>query len=455
MRSILCILLASAVFLPVEVVSGESLSQQLEPKKASYDSALLQVQGEPLTLSDALDTALQNNPRLAAWGHQVAADEALLQGDEAYPNPELEVDVEDFLGSGEARGVDALQVTASLSQEVQLGGKPGARREVKTARKEISNLEYQIKKQLLMADVATAFLEVLAHERRLANAQEVELLAAETVRAFEYQVEAGRGAPIEVDKAAIVFSLASLAREQAQRARHVGRQRLAAVCGKEQIFFGELVGSLETIAPLLSLDALLERIESSPTVMARAAELRHKKALFELARANRVPDISFSLGYRWMNAAKDSALVAGVAIPLPFVNRNQGPIGAAAELRDKSGKESEHQRIQLVRELIETYHLLAIEQKRATVLRKEIYPRAEATFEAVREGYRIGRFGYLDLLDAQRTLFEIKEQALEALIAYQRTAVQIARIAALPISPDKFTERKMEENQKERTHHDQ
>ena len=441
MKSIVNVLLASAVFFPFEAVSGESSSQQLEPKMASFDSAVLQMQGGPLTLEGALDIALKNNPSLAAWGHQIAADEALLEGDEAYPNPELGVDVEDFLGSGETRGVDALQVTASLSQEVQLGGKPGARREVKKARKEISTLEYQIEKQLLMSDVATAFLDVLAHERRLANAQEVALLAEETVRSFEYQVEAGRGTPIEVDKAAIVFSLASLAKEQAQRARHTARQRLAAVCGKEQIFFGELEGSLETIAPLHSLDALLERIEDSPTVMARVAELRHKKALFELARANRVPDVSLTLGYRWINAAKDSAVVAGVAMPLPFVNRNQGPIGAAAELRDKSGKESEHKRIQLVRELIETHNLLAMEQKRATVLRKEIYPKAEATFEAVKEGHRIGRFGYLDLLDAQRTLFEVKEQALEALIAYQRTAIRIARIAALPISPDMFAEK--------------
>lgn len=394
--------------------------------------------GDSLSLEQALEIARKNNPRVAAWTHRIAADEALLQGDEEYANPQLAVDVEDFLGSGAARGVDSMQVTAALSQEVQLGGKPGARRKAKEARREVSVREFQVEKQNLEAEVATAFLEVLAGQGRLANAREMVALASSTVATFEYQVEAGRAAPMEVNKAKIILSLASLAEEQADRALRAGRQRLATICGEEEIFFGEVEGSLSAIRPLVEFDDLLGGVSDHPAMQLRAAETARYEAMTDLARANRVPDITFSLGYRWINAVEASAVVAGVAMPIPLVNRNQGPIAAAGELEGLAREDSRGKRLDLVTELSETYQLLAMERNRARVLEEDVVPMVKETFNAVEEGYRLGRFGYLDLLDAQRTLFEVKDQALEAMIAYQRTSVHLCRIAALDLPDELF-----------------
>ena len=49
----------------------------------------------------------------------------------------------------------------------------------------------------------------------------------------------------------------------------------------------------------------------------------------ELARAEAVPDMTAGLGYRWFNETDDSALVAGVSIPLPVFDRRQGDVLAA------------------------------------------------------------------------------------------------------------------------------
>lgn len=395
-------------------------------------------EGESLSFERALQVALENSPDLAARRSRLEADESMLLGDEGYGNPELAVDVEDFLGSGAASGVDGLQVTAALSQEVQLGGKPGARRKVKEARKEVSSVELSMEGRALEAEVADAFLEVLAQESRLENAREVVALASQTVEAFELQVEAGRATPMEVDKAQIVLSLARLVEEQAQRALRAGKRGLAAVCGEEEVFFDRLEGDIAGIRPMVDLESIVASLEEHPVALARAAELKARKADRDLARANRVPDITFSLGYRWLNADTSSALVAGAAMPLPLVNRNQGPIAAAESMARMTEEEGRGDRLRLIRDVAETYHILAMERERARVLRDEIFPRVVSTFESVRDGYRLGRFGYLDLLDAQRTLFEVKEQALDAMIAYQRMTVYLSRIAALPIPGGMF-----------------
>lgn len=47
-------------------------------------------------------------------------------------------------------------------------------------------------------------------------------------------------------------------------------------------------------------------------------------------------------------------------------------------------------------------------------LRTNVLPAAQRAFEAATEGYRQGKFGYLEVLDAQRTLFDTRGRYLTA-----------------------------------------
>jgi cobalt-zinc-cadmium efflux system outer membrane protein len=48
-------------------------------------------------------------------------------------------------------------------------------------------------------------------------------------------------------------------------------------------------------------------------------------------------------------------------------------------------------------------------------------------------GYELGRFGFLELLDAQRTLFQNQTLYLQALANYQRLINEIERLIAEPM----------------------
>jgi cobalt-zinc-cadmium efflux system outer membrane protein len=62
-------------------------------------------------------------------------------------------------------------------------------------------------------------------------------------------------------------------------------------------------------------------------------------------------------------------------------------------------------------------------------------PGARSAFGAIEEGYRLGRFGYLDVLDAQRTLVAAEVQHLRALSNVQKAMTQIERLTGVPF-PD-------------------
>ena len=51
------------------------------------------------------------------------------------------------------------------------------------------------------------------------------------------------------------------------------------------------------------------------------------------------------------------------------------------------------------------------------------------------EGYRFGKFGYLDVLDSQKTLFEAKGQYLDALADYHKAVADVERLIGEPLAP--------------------
>jgi len=78
---------------------------------------------DELTLRQALAAALVNNPQLIAfaWENRAREADALQAG--LGPNPELELEIENFGGSGEVAGFQGAETTLALSQLVELGDK--------------------------------------------------------------------------------------------------------------------------------------------------------------------------------------------------------------------------------------------------------------------------------------------------------------------------------------------
>jgi cobalt-zinc-cadmium efflux system outer membrane protein len=68
------------------------------------------------------------------------------------------------------------------------------------------------------------------------------------------------------------------------------------------------------------------------------------------------------------------------------------------------------------------------------MLAGDAVPRAERAFEAFEEGYRLGKFSVLDVLDAQRTLFAVRTQYLRAVERFHTAAAEIERLVGVPPS---------------------
>lgn len=58
----------------------------------------------------------------------------------------------------------------------------------------------------------------------------------------------------------------------------------------------------------------------------------------------------------------------------------------------------------------------------------EVLPGAESTYLAASRGFELGKFSFLEVLDAQRTLFQSKNQYLLAVAESYRASAEIDRL---------------------------
>ena len=182
------------------------------------------------------------------------------------------------------------------------------------------------------------------------------------------------------------------------------------------------------VAEIPDRSKLLADLESSPAVQrANGMRLRTEQEL-RLARAEGVVDPTLSLGVRRDEDADDHALVAEISVPLPLFDRNRGAIAAVRSRLDKAREEENAARLDLERKVVRGWSKLDSAYDEVVSLHDEVIPAAEETFEGIRYGYQAGKFGLLDVLDAEQSLFAAKSLKIDALLAYHRAVLELERL---------------------------
>ena len=136
-----------------------------------------------------------------------------------------------------------------------------------------------------------------------------------------------------------------------------------------------------------------------------------------------------------MRQTNNNAFVFELSIPIQLFDRNQGAIAEARHRLAKAKAEQRAVALKLNAALAGGYTRMANAHSRVTSLKTKILPGARTAFEAVNEGYRFGKFGYLEVLDSQRTWFNARSQFLDALAEYHKAVADVERLTGQAVSP--------------------
>ncbi|MEK6685420.1 MAG: TolC family protein [Pseudomonadota bacterium] len=400
--------------------------------------------GNDLTLRDAVNLALLHNPELAAFSKEMRALEGATLQAGLLRNPELLVNVENpgnvqklqgDINSSESVSKEIVQqlTTIRVSQLIELGGKRAARVSAALLGEELAAKDYESRRVEIIARVANVFTEVLAGQERLRLAEETRQLAQNVVDTVTKRVQAGKVPPIEETRANVGLSTTRIELEQARRDLIAARKRLALLWDSSSPQFNKALGNLEVLIAPPHFQKLEERVLGNPVALRAMKNIEHRKALLEVEQTRRIPNLTLNAGVVHHAMLGGNTAVAGLMVPLPLFDRNQGNIKEAYQRMDKAADEQVATELRLKTELAQSYETMSAVWNEINILRDEILPGAKSAFDVTRRGYELGRFGLLELLDAQRILFQNQLLYVRALANYQRLVNDIERLIAAPI----------------------
>jgi cobalt-zinc-cadmium efflux system outer membrane protein len=394
-----------------------------------------------VALRDALSLALQYNPELAVFSIEVRVAEARTLQAGLRPNPEVNITAEHFAGSGALRGYDSAETTIQIGQLIELGGKRPKRARVASLERDLAGWDYEAKRADVLAETSKSFVDVLAGQERVALSKELLRLAEQTFETVSARVQAGKVSPVEETRAGVALSNSRIEHARAQRSLEAARKKLSAAWGSGAPAFERAVGPLGQVSPIPPADRLTQEIRRNPDIARWDTEMEQRRAAAALQDAIRIPDVTLAAGVRDYRESGDSAFLAGASIPLPLFNRNQGGILESRRRLAKAERESSAAVNRVRASLAETYQTLSTAVSEIDALKTTVIPGAQSAFEAASEGYRQGKFGYLDVLDAQRTLFEARGQYISALATYHKAVADLERaIGKMPESAGQIHE---------------
>jgi cobalt-zinc-cadmium efflux system outer membrane protein len=385
-----------------------------------------------ITLRDALALALQRNPELAAFGKERSATEAAILQAGVLPNPVLGI-AADSLGNTRRAEAGDRAAAIQIGQLIELGGKRAARIRAAEASRDVAAWDYEAKRTEILFRVAQRFVDVLVAQQRNTLAEESLALARQVSDAASKRVQAGKVSPVEETKARLAQASAEVELEQARRDGIAVRQALGALWTDFNPSFEKAVGDLENVLSLPAYEQLAGRVRNNPDLARWSSEIERRGALVDAEKAKAVPDVTVTAGVMRFSQFDDRAYMIGISVPLPLFDRNRGGILEAKRRLDKAADEQRVTESRLLAELARAYHRLAAIRGEMEILGKMLLPGAQSAFDAATKGYQLGKFGFLDVLDAQRTLFQTRTQNLRALADYQRGVSEIERLVGGPL----------------------
>jgi cobalt-zinc-cadmium efflux system outer membrane protein len=379
------------------------------------------VGAQTLSLDAALQTAFANNPDLAAaqWEIDIASGGRQQAG--LIPNPVASWDAEDTRR-------DTRTTTLKLSQTLELGGKRGARIELATRGQDVAALTLEQRRNDLRAEVIDRYYGALRAQERLDLAQRSLALAERGLVVANGRVSAGKASPVEATRAQVQLSEIRLELNRAQMGVSDAYRRLAASTGSAAPDFEAVATQNAAPASLPSAAHLLARLEQTAELRLAELQILQNEASVGLEKAQRIPDLDVSIGSQYDASVRERVNVVGVSMPIPLFNRNQGNVLAATRRADQARDLRNAAELRLRTETRQALDLWQTANTEVRAFNQQILPAAQSAVDSATRGFEMGKFNFLDVLDAQRTLIAARTQYLTATAQATDAWVRIERI---------------------------
>lgn len=373
-----------------------------------------------LTFKQALAIAYRNNPELQAEIDKAQAMRGAFIQSGLYPNPQLTLTGENFGGSGSYSGYESAETTASVTQPIPLGNRLYYQQRATYGDYLASLAQIEVYKATLYINVGTAYVDALYADQWHEVTKKLTRVNEDIVAAIDRRVKAGAGAELDLRLAQVRLGDARIQQQKAGRDTLAQRAKLSRLLGDSLREDRRLVDKgLPDVT--LKWPELIKKLPQSPQLQQLQIQLQAKRATITAVKKAVWPDLNVQVGGRHFEDDGSNAVVASLNAEVPVFNRNQGKILTAEAQYTQTAHMYQGTRLD-VRQNVYTVFLQAQQSRyEADLVTNSLLPLARKSIKLAQEGYKMGRYTYLELSLSLNTLFEEERHYQQAHADFHKT----------------------------------
>lgn len=263
-----------------------------------------------LRLEELEDLAIQNSPTLRQLEWSACKAAGYRQQVSLRPNPNLGYSGQQLAD----QGTD--QHTLFLEREFVTGDKLQWSRRVVNARVRGQLSEVESQRSRILADVRTAYFQLLAARTKEAALAEFTDASRKALELTELRKQAKEGSQIDVLQASTQWNQIRMQQEQARALANGYAAELAALVGIPQINPSEVSGQLAAPGDSIDWDAMLVQLRgTNPEFQVATANLERASANLRRQNVQATPNLTFQIGAGVDNGTESGMINTQVSAP--------------------------------------------------------------------------------------------------------------------------------------------
>lgn len=381
---------------------------------------------EKLSLQEAIDLALRQNPQIVLAQQEIAAAQGRSVLANALPPVEIFSRVSEI-----SFGLAAPdEIELGLSQSFAFPGKRRSRKAVASADRQIAELQLARLRVLLTAEVKKRYYENLLTNENFVSQQFAVQLLDDLQRLLTQRYQSGAASYVDVVRSRIELGRGRSELAAAQQEQLAALSMLNLLLARQSSQLLQLSDSLTFVPLTLPRDSVAVSRQSNLRQIFGTTVDRQRRAL-RLAQLIGRPD--FSLGASFQRVAENPPFTAvrpegetvngfGIeaSISLPLLNR-AAPKGetqiAQAELAVAETRMAYFEQ-QLRRNFEVALAAVAAAEKQVLEFRDVVLPESQNAVSAAVAAYQSGQLSLTDLLDIYRTARQARLEKSRAIFNY-------------------------------------
>jgi outer membrane protein TolC len=389
---------------------------------------------DQLSLSELLAEALKSNPEIQAAKHQVESARARSAQATYLEDPELNIEAWGVPLSQPLRYRSANPLIFGARQKLPFFGKLGLKGEMASQEVRIAAEELRAKEQEITVKVKSAYAEYFMTTKTIEIYEELLELVRHTGATAENLYGVGKVPQQDVIRALLERTDLLNKLTRAERDLLISQAKLNTLLSRRP---DSPLGSPRELdvrlvpAQFTQLERLT--IEQRPELRALESSISRSETALRLAERNRkYPDFMVGVQY-WVapdqNPRHMYAPMLTLTIPFsPWTKgKHDSAIAEALAERQVAKANLATMKNMALLEVREASAKLDAATKAISIYREGLLPQAEQSFQAAVAAYQTGGVNFNTLLDAQRTIRDVRMDYYKALVDHEQSRADLER----------------------------